>query len=233
MSKMKIDILTLFPEMFEGPFKESIIKIAQEKGLVEINVHNLRDWAKGKHNQVDDKPYGGGKGMVLMIEPIYDALEDLKQKDSKVILLTPQGKTFSQKKARSLSKEKHLILIAGHYEGVDERVRLQLVDEEISIGDYVLTGGELPAMVVTEAVARLVPGVLEDEATKVESFFKSKKGTLLEYPQYTRPKEFKGMRVPETLLSGDHKEIQKWREKRALEKTKDKRPDLLKKNQDS
>lgn len=225
---MKIDILTLFPEMFEGPFDESIIKIAQEKNLVEINIHNLRDWAKGKHKQVDDKPYGGGKGMVLMIEPIYDALEELKKKDSKIILLTPQGKTFNQKKARNLSKEKHLILIAGHYEGVDERVRLHLIDEEISIGDYVLTGGELPAMVVAEAVARLIPGVLEKEATEVESFIEIDGQKLLEYPQYTRPARFKGWGVEEILMSGDHKKIEEWRKEKALEKTKEKRPDFLK-----
>jgi tRNA (guanine37-N1)-methyltransferase len=225
---MKIDILTLFPEMFEGPFKESIIKIAQEKGLVEINIHNLRDWAKGKHNQVDDKPYGGGKGMVLMIEPIYDALGDLKTKDSKVILLSPQGKVFNQKKAISLSKEKHIILIAGHYEGVDERVRKHLIDEEISIGDYVLTGGELPAMVVTETVLRLVPGVLEEEATSKDSFFEIEGQKLLEYPQYTRPADFKGWKVEEILMSGDHKKINKWQEEKALEKTKKVRPDLLK-----
>lgn len=227
MSKMKIDILTLFPEMFEGPFRESIIKIAQEKALVEINIHNLRDWAKGKHNQVDDKPYGGGKGMVLMIEPIYDALKELKEKDTKVILLTPQGKVFSQERARALSKEKHLILIAGHYEGVDERIRENLVDEEISIGDYVLTGGELPAMVVSEAVARLVPGVLEHEATEVDSFNRVGGKKVLEYPQYTRPKKFKDWEVPEILLSGDHKKIDRWRKEKSAEKTKEKRPDLL------
>lgn len=214
--------------MFDGPFKESIIKIAQEKGIIEINIHNLRGWAKGKHKQVDDKPYGGGKGMVLMIEPIYDALNDLKTKGSKVILLTPQGEVFDQKKARVLSKEKHLILIAGHYEGVDERVRLHLIDEEISIGDFVLTGGELPAMVVTEAVARLVTGVLEKEATKVESFSKVNGNKLLEYPQYTRPASFKGWEVDKVLMSGNHKEIKKWRKEKALEKTKEKRPDLIK-----
>lgn len=214
--------------MFEGPFKESIIKIAQEKDLVEINIHNLRDWAKGKHNQVDDKPYGGGKGMVLMIEPIHDALEELKSKDSKIILLTPQGKTFDQKRAKDLSKERHLILIAGHYEGVDERVRLHLIDEEISIGDYVLTGGELPAMVVTEAVARLIPGVLEEKATEEESFIKVGGKKLLEYPQYTRPARFKGWDVEDILMSGDHKKIDEWRKEKALEKTKKRRPDLLK-----
>lgn len=227
---MKIDILTLFPEMFDGPFKESIIKIAQEKNLVEINIHNLRDWSKGKHNQVDDKPYGGGKGMVLMIEPIYDALKDLKTKESKVILLTPQGQLFNQQKARKLSKLKHLILIAGHYEGVDERVRLHLIDEEISIGDYVLTGGELPAMVVAETVARLIPGVLEEEATDEDSFFEVDGKKLLEYPQFTRPADFKGWKVDDILMSGDHKKIKKWREEKALEKTKEKRPDLLKKD---
>jgi tRNA (guanine37-N1)-methyltransferase len=216
--------------MFEGPFNESIIKIAREKGLVKINIHNLRDWAKGKHNQVDDKPYGGGKGMVLMIEPIHDALEDLESKNSKVILLTPQGNVFNQEKARKLSKEKHIILIAGHYEGVDERVRLHLVDEEISIGDYVLTGGELPAMVVAETIARLVPGVLEEEATDDDSFVEIDGQKLLEYPQYTRPASFRGWDVEEILMSGDHKKIEKWQREKAMKKTKEKRPDLLKKD---
>jgi len=231
---MKIDILTLFPEMFKGPFDESIIKRAQKKGLVEINIRNLRQWTKNKHKTIDDRPFGGGVGMVLMIEPIYDALKKLRQKGSKVVLLTPQGKVFKQKMARTLAKEKHLIFICGHYEGVDERVREHLVDEEISIGDYVLTGGELPAMVVTEAIIRLIPGVLEKpEAIEKESFshyhdmIHSSKGGLLEYPQYTRPANYKGWKVPEILLSGDHKKIADWRKKKSLERTKKRRPDLV------
>jgi len=238
---MKIDILTLFPEMFKGPFDESIIKRAQKKDLVEINIHNLRQWAKDKHKTVDDRPFGGGVGMVLMVEPIYDALKKLRQKGSKVVFLTPQGKVFKQKMARTLAKEKHLIFICGHYEGVDERVREHLIDEEISIGDYVLTGGELPAMVVVDSLVRLTPGVLEKPAaTKDESFKSSihsegisrselnhKSSILLEHPQYTRPANFKGWKVPEILLSGDHKKIAQWRKKKSLERTKKRRPDLL------
>lgn len=256
---MKIDILTLFPEMFKGPFDESIIKRAQEKGLVKINIHNLRKWAKDKHKTVDDRPYGGGTGMILMVEPIYNALKDLcRQKEKfktsqntamavnceeKVILLTPQGKVLNQKMARRFSKLDHLILICGHYEGVDERVREYLVDEEVSIGDYILTGGELPAMVLVDAVTRLIPGVLKkEEAIQFESFSKlkiafrrnpakqanSKIENLLEYPQYTRPSNFKGWKVPKILLSGNHKKIEEWRKKQALEKTKKQRPDLIK-----
>jgi len=221
---MKIDILTLFPKMFKGPFDESIIKRAQEKGLVEIKIHNLRKWAKDKHKTVDDRPFGGGVGMVLMIEPIYKALKELRQKDSRIILLTPQGKVFNQKLARKFSKEKHLIFICGHYEGVDERIREHLIDEEISIGDYVLTGGELPAMVVVDTIVRLIPGVLEKaEATKNESFSTK----TLEHPQYTRPANFKGWQVPEVLLSGNHKKIAEWRKKKSLERTKKRRPDLV------
>lgn len=223
---MKIDILTLFPKMFQGPFEESIIKRAQDKGLAKIEIHNLRKWARDKHKTVDDRPFGGGTGMILMVEPIDSALKELRKKDSKVILLTPQGKVFNQKIARKFSKEKHLILICGHYEGVDERVREHLVNEEVSIGDYVLTGGELPAMVVTEAVIRLIPGVLEKpEAIKNESF---QSPIILEYPQYTRPANFKGWKVPEILLSGNHKKIAQWRKKKAQERTRKRRPDLLK-----
>jgi len=221
---MKIDILTLFPKMFKGPFDESIVKRAQEKKLVEVKIHNLRKWAKDKHKTVDDRPFGGGVGMVLMIEPIYKALKELRQKDSKVILLTPQGKVFNQKLAKKLSKEKHMIFICGHYEGVDERIREHLIDEEISIGDYVLTGGELPAMVVIDTLVRLIPGVLEKpEAIKNESFSTK----TLEHPQYTRPANFKGWQVPEILLSGNHKKIAAWRKKKSLERTKKRRPDLL------
>lgn len=222
---MKIDILTLFPEMFKGPFDESIVKRAQEKSLVEIKIYNLRKWAKDKHKTVDDRPFGGGVGMVLMIEPIYDALKELRKKESKVILLTPQGKVFNQKLASNFSKEKHLIFICGHYEGVDERIREYLIDEEISIGDYVLTGGELPAMVVVDTIIRLIPGVLKkEEATKDESFSVK----TLEFPQYTRPANFKGWKVPGILLSGDHKKIAAWRKKKAIERTKKRRLDLLK-----
>lgn len=224
---MKIDILTLFPEMFKGPFDESIVQRAQKKKLVEMKIHNLRGWAKDKHRTVDDRPFGGGPGMILMVEPLYSALKDLKKKSSKVILLTPQGKILQQKKAQALSKAKHLILICGHYEGIDERVRKHLVDEEISIGDYILTGGELPAMVVVDTITRLIPGVLEKpEATQDESF-SDQKG-ILESPQYTRPADFKGWKVPEVLLSGDHQKIKAWRKKMALAKTKKNRPDLLK-----
>lgn len=225
---MKIDILTLFPKMFQGPFEESIVKRAQEKGLVEIKIYNLRDWAKDKHKSADDRPYGGVVGMVMMVEPIDRALRalkpEVKSQKSKVILLDPGGTPFTQSKAQKLSGLDHLILIAGHYEGVDQRIKEHLVDEEISIGDYILTGGELPAMVVVDTVVRLIPGVLEKpEATQFESFSES----LLEYPQYTRPEDFKGWRVPKILLSGDHKKIEEWRAKKSLERTKKRRPDIL------
>lgn len=228
---MRIDILSLFPKMLEGPFEESIIGRAQKKGQVKIKIHNLRDWAKDKHKTTDDRPYGGGVGMVLMVEPIDRALRDLKCKvqstKCKIVLLSPQGKVFNQKMAEKLAKFDHLVLICGHYEGVDERVREHLVDEEISIGDFVLTGGEIPAMAIVDAIVRLLPGVLEkEEAVKFESFSGEK--PLLEYPQYTRPENYKGWKVPEILLSGNHEEIKKWRGKKALEKTRKKRPDLLK-----
>ena len=237
---MKIDILTLFPEMFKGPFDESIVKRAIDKKLVEINIHNLRKWTKDKHRTVDDRPFGGGTGMVVMVEPIDLALQDLKLSNSKTLLLSPRGKPYNQQKAKQLSKLDHLILICGHYEGVDERVS-ELVDEEISIGDYVLTGGELPTMVVVDSVVRLIPKVLEKpESIEKESFSihsPSRRGnaltlregkSLLEYPQYTRPADYKGSKVPEVLLSGNHKEIDKWRLKKAMEITKKIRPDLLK-----
>lgn len=206
---MRIDILTLFPKMFAGPFDESIVKRAQDKKLVEINIHDLRVWGQGERRTVDDRPYGGGVGMVLMVEPIDKALKQLETKDSKVILLSPRGKTFDQEKARNMALLKHLILIAGHYEGLDQRISEHLVDEEISIGDYVLTGGELPAMVIVDAITRLIPEVLEKaEATQIESFSEPGK---VEYPQYTRPEEYRGWNVPKILLSGNHKEIEKWR----------------------
>lgn len=226
---MRIDILTLFPDMFEGPFRESILRRAQDKSLVEIHLHQLRDWARGRHKVVDDKPYSGGTGMVLMIEPIDYALHDLvKSEKGKVhrVLLDPGGTPFTQKKAREFSKVDHLILIAAHYETVDHRVREHLIDEEISIGDYVLTGGEIPAMVVVDAIVRLLPGVLtKEDATIHESF----EGGLLEYPQYTRPEDFRGWKVPEVLLSGNHKSIGIWKKSASLERTRKNRPDLLEK----
>lgn len=223
---MKIDILTLFPDMFKGPLNESIVKRAQDKKLVKIKIHNLRKWTKDKHKTVDDRPYGGGAGMVLMIEPVFKAIAELKTKQSKVILLTPQGKVFRQKLALKFSKLEHLILICGHYEGFDERIR-KLADKEISIGDYILTGGEIPAMVITDSIARLIPGVLKKkEAIKNESF-SPLNSKLLEYPQYTRPEKFKNWQVPKILLSGNHKKIDEWRRKKALIKTKKNRPDLL------
>lgn len=229
---MRIDILTLFPKMFQGPFKESIIQRARDKSLVEIQIHDLRSWATDKHRTVDDRPYGGGVGMLLMVEPVDAALKKLRQKKTRIILLDAAGEKFSQKKASDLSRLDHIIFIAGHYEGVDERIKEHLVDEEISIGDYILTGGELPAMVVVDAVVRLIPGVLEKpEATQYESFSNLPTSHLshptLEYPQYTRPENFQGWGVPKVLLGGNHKEIDKWRLKRAIERTKKLRPDLL------
>jgi len=225
---MRIDIVTIFPKMFEPILNESIIKRAQNKGRVKIYVHNLRDYSRDKHRKVDDRPFGGGSGMVMGPEPIFNAVENIKAKAKgkrqKVILLCPQGERLTQKISEILAGCKHLILICGHYEGVDERVRKHLVDEEISIGDYVLTGGELPAMVLIDSVVRLLPGVLGD---KNSLNFESFKGNLLEYPQYTRPADFKGMRVPEILLSGDHKKIEIWRKEQALKRTKQRRPDIL------
>lgn len=215
--------------MFSGPFDESIIGRGQKRGLLEIHIHQLRDWAKGRHKTVDDRPYGGGTGMVLMVEPVAHAIEDLKSQNkppiTRVILLDPGGEKFTQKKAWELSKIGRLILIAAHYETVDQRVREHFIDEEISIGDYVLTGGELPAMVLVDTVARLIPGVLEKEdATTNESF----ENGLLEFPQYTRPEDFRGWKVPEVLLSGDHQKIKDWKKEKSLERTKKNRPDLLK-----
>ncbi|MDP3888561.1 MAG: tRNA (guanosine(37)-N1)-methyltransferase TrmD [bacterium] len=234
---MKIDIITLFPEMFQGPFDESILRRAQDKKLVEIKVHNLRNWADDKRGTVDDRPYGGGVGMVMRVDIIDRALSAISNQQStikkkKIILLSPRGKPFNQQRAQEISKLDHLILLCGHYEGVDERVSEHLVDEEISIGDYVLTGGEIPAMVIIDAVVRLIPEVLEKpEATISESHspLSTSHFPLLEYPQYTRPEDFQGWKVPEILLSGDHKKIEDWRGRKALEKTKESRPDLLKK----
>jgi len=210
---MRIDILTLFPKMFSGPFDESIIKRAMEKGLVDVEIHYLRNWATDKHGTVDDKPYSGGAGMVIKVDVVDAALKDLKSKinnpESKVILLSPQGETFTQQKAKELSKLDHLILIAGHYEGFDERIRENLVDEEISIGDYVLTGGELPAMVIADSIVRLIPGVLGD-SDSLRDETHSRPG-YTKHPVYTRPEEYKGWKVPEVLLSGDHKKIEGWK----------------------
>lgn len=222
---LKIDILTLFPEMFRGPFDESIIQRAQKLGLVEIKIHNLRKWGVTNRQIVDDRPYGGGVGMLIRVDIVASALDDLKKQNSKVIILSPAGKKFEQNMARKLSKEEHLILICGHYEGFDQRIIDHLSNMEISIGDYVLTGGELPAMVITDTIARLVPGVLpKGDATEFESFTDP---NLLEGPQYTRPEEFNGWKVPEVLLTGHHDNIQKWRNEKAKEKTKEKRPDLM------
>jgi len=236
---MRIDVITIFPKMFEPILNESIIRRAQNKGKAEISVHNLRDFTLNKHKKVDDRPFGGGSGMVMNPEPIFRAVEALKrtahpstslgassaQRTTKVILLTPQGKTLTQKLTKKLALYKHLILICGHYEGIDERVRKYIVNEEISIGDYVLTGGELPAMVLIDTVVRLIPGVLGD---KNSLNFESFEGNLLEYPQYTRPAIFRRLHVPKILLSGDHKQIENWRKKESLKRTKLRRPDLLK-----
>jgi len=205
---MRIDILSLFPSMFVGPFDTSMLKKAKDRNVVDIQIHDLRNWADNKHKQVDDRPFGGGPGMVLMVEPLYKAITDLSSDTTHKILLSPRGKVFAQKRAVELSKKNHILLIAGHYEGFDERVRKYLIDEELSIGQYVLTGGEIPAMVITDAVVRHLPGVLEEEAKQSESFME---GGSLDYPVYTRPQEFNGWEVPEVLLSGNHSEIEKWR----------------------
>jgi tRNA (guanine37-N1)-methyltransferase len=222
---MKIDVLTLFPAMFAGPLDESIVKRAREKGLLDLKIHNLRDWTHDRHKTVDDKPFGGGPGMLLKVEPLFEAIESLSREQTKVILLSPSGRKFTQEIARELAQQEDIILVCGSYEGFDERVREALADDELSIGDYVLTNGALPAMVVIDAVARLLPGVLgDDESSHDESF----SAGLLEYPQYTRPAEFRGMKVPEVLLSGNHAEIEKWRREQAKLRTEKLRPDLLK-----
>jgi tRNA (guanine37-N1)-methyltransferase len=221
---MRVDVLTLFPAMFAGPLDESIIKRAREAGLLELQLHQLRDWAHDKHKTVDDRPFGGGPGMLLKPDPIFEAVETLATQETKVILLSPSGRLFNQAVARELAREKHLVLVTGHYEGFDERIREHLADDELSIGDYVLTNGALPAMVIIDTVARLLPGVLgHDQSAEEESFSQG----LLEYPHYTRPAEFRGMKVPEVLLSGNHAEIAKWRAAQARERTRARRPDLL------
>ncbi len=223
---MRIDIITLFPDIFFGPFNESIIGRARAQELVEINTINLRDFAHDERGTVDDKPYGGGPGMLMKPEPVFEAVESLSTENSLVILTSPQGEVFKQKIARELSKHEHLIFVCGHYEGVDERIRVGLVDREISIGDYVLTSGNLAAMAISDAVIRLLPGVLGSDESKEEESFSN---GLLEYPQYTRPPEFRGMKVPDMLLSGNHGKIAEWRNEKALERTKMKRPDILNK----
>lgn len=219
---MKFDVLTLFPEMFE-PLKQSIIKRAAEKKLIDIKLVNIRDFSEDKHNKVDDTPYGGGAGMLMKPDVVDRAYNSVKSENAKVIYLTPQGKTLNQKIVKDLSKREHLILLCGHYEGIDQRVLDKIVDEEISIGDYVLTGGELPAMVLIDSVSRYVEGVLSNESTEEESFSNG----LLEYPQYTRPEIFDNVKVPDVLISGHHENIRKWRRERSLENTFKKRPEML------
>ena len=220
---MKIDVLTLFPAMFAGPLDESIIKRARADGLLDLAIHSLRDYTHDRHRTVDDKPFGGGPGMLLNPEPIFEAVEQIARDHTRVLLLTPAGRPFSQAVARELARQPHLLLICGSYEGFDERVREALADDELSIGDYVLTNGALPAMVVIDAVTRLLPGVLgDDESSHDESFSHG----LLEYPQYTRPADFRGMKVPEVLLSGNHAEIARWRAEQARNRTRAQRPDL-------
>ncbi len=227
---MRIDVLTLFPEMFESPLRYSILKRAQQSDIVDIVFTNIRDFAPDRYRKVDDKPYGGGPGMVMMPGPVFDCfeyVEKLSAEKGRVILLTPQGQRFNQAKAIELSGEKRLILISGRYEGFDERIRVGLGAEQISAGDYVLSGGEPAAIVVIDAVVRLLPGALGDEDSVKDDSFSESSGGGLEYPQYTRPEVFRGMKVPEILLSGNHAEVEKWRRQQALEKTKKQRPDLL------
>ena len=219
---MKIDILTIFPEMFKGFLSESIIKRAIENKKVEINIINFRDFSTDPHHNVDDTPYGGGAGMVLMPQPIFDAVESVRTKESKVILLTPTGKTYNQQKAVELKKEKHLIFIFGHYEGFDDRIST-IADEELSSRDFILTGGELPAMMISDSVIRLLDGVITKESLEEESF----NNNLLDYPTYTKPRDFRGLKVPDVLLSGNHEEIKKYRREEQIRLTKEKRKDLL------
>ena len=226
---MKVDVLTLFPAMFAGPLDESIISRARESGRLELAIHDLRDWTHDRHRTVDDEPYGGGPGMVLKPEPIFEAIEALTNDTTQVVMLTPQGEPFGQPKARALSAHGHLLLLCGSYEGFDERIRTR-VHHEISIGDYVLTNGALPAMVVIDTVTRLLPGVLGDDASSAEESFSE---GMLEYPQYTRPADFRGMKVPEVLLSGNHAEIEKWRREQAAQRTAERRPELQKDNNEN
>jgi tRNA (guanine37-N1)-methyltransferase len=221
---MRIDVLTLFPTMFVGPLDESIIRRAREAGRLDLAIHNLRDFAHDRHKTVDDRPFGGGPGMLLKPGPIFEAVESLAREDTRVILLSPAGRPFSQAIAGEMAGLEHLLMVSGHYEGFDERVREQLADDELSIGDYVLTNGALPVMVIIDAVTRLLPGVLGDaESAQVDSFSQG----LLEYPQYTRPADFRSLKVPEVLLSGNHAEIARWRAEQARLRTEQRRPDLL------
>lgn len=226
---MKIDVLSLFPEMFTGVFNQSIMKRAQEHDKVSVNITDFREFAENKHNKVDDYPYGGGEGLVLMPQPIFDAVDSRtganEGQKPRVILLSPQGERYSQKKAEELAKEDHLMFICGHYEGYDERIRTELADDELSIGDYVLTGGELAAMAVIDSVVRLLPGVLGNEQSHQNDSFSN---GLLEYPQYTRPADFRGLKVPDVLLSGHHAQIETWRRYQSLKRTYFRRPDILK-----
>lgn len=219
---MRIDVLTLFPESIEGFLNESIIKRAINNNKVEINLINFRDYSPLNNNQVDDTPYGGGAGMVLRCEPIFNCINDIKTDDSYVIMLTPEGNKYNQKKAKELTNKKHIVLLCGHYEGFDERIKT-LVDEEISIGDYILTGGEIAAAAIIDSTVRLIDGVITKESLDYESF----DDNLLDYPTYTKPAEYNGMKVPDVLISGNHELINKWREEKRIEKTKEKRPDLL------
>ena len=223
---MKIDILTLFPNMFDGVFQESIIKRAINDKKVEINLINFRDYTNDPHNKVDDTPYGGGVGMVLMCQPIFDCINSIKNDDSLVIMMTPDGIPYKQKIAYELSNKKHIIILCGHYEGFDERIR-SICDMEISIGDFILTGGEIPSMVLVDSIVRLIPGVI-NERSHIEDSFND--NYLLDYPVYTKPSEYKGMKVPDILLSGDHKKIDEYRYSESLKRTKERRPDLLDKN---
>jgi tRNA (guanine37-N1)-methyltransferase len=218
---LEIDIVTLFPDFFKGPLEESLIEKAQKKGLVKIRVHNLRDYTHDKHQTADDKPFGGGPGMVMKPEPIFECIESIRKKGW-VVLMDPQGEPLTQKRAKELSSRKHLILICGHYEGIDQRVKDHLVDQEISVGDFITMGGEAPALCVTESVMRLVPGVIGNSESLAEETFEEG----LEYPHYTRPRDFRGWEVPEVLISGNHKEVKKWREKMGRQNTQKKRPDL-------
>ncbi|MRR17020.1 MAG: tRNA (guanosine(37)-N1)-methyltransferase TrmD [Deltaproteobacteria bacterium] len=223
---MRFDVLSIFPEMLQSPLQFSLLKKAQEKGLIEIGLHNIRDWAEDKHCMTDDAPYGGGCGMVMKVEPVERALAAVRSPESEslAVLMTPQGKTFNQKMAAELAREKQLILICGRYEGVDERIREHLVDREISIGDYILTGGELSALVVIDAVSRLIPGVLGNDASAARESFSL---GVLEYPQYTRPAQYKGWNVPDVLVSGNHAQIERWQRIESLKRTWQRRPDLL------
>ncbi|MDB6064586.1 MAG: tRNA ((1)-)-methyltransferase [Pedosphaera sp.] len=222
---MKIDVLTLFPAMFAGPLDESIIQRARTNGVLDLKIHNLRDYTHDRHKTVDDRPFGGGPGMLLKPEPIFEAVESLAREKTRVILLSPVGRKFNQAIARELAQQEHLVLVCGSYEGFDERIRRHLAHDELSIGDYVLTNGALPAMVIIDSVTRLLPGVLGDDESSVDESFSH---DLLEYPHYTRPADFRGMKVPDVLLSGNHAEIAKWRAEQARQRTQERRPDLLK-----